>query len=91
MAEAERLCAKVLAWRPAPGETRDKFGFWLAFVQSEVIAGLAGREAETLAGYDPMEPETVSTDVIVARLYAEVLCISHAAITPFLAYLGRGA
>jgi len=83
--DAELLCAKVLAWRPAPGETRDKYGFWLAFIQSQMIETLAGRQAETLAGYDPLD-EAVSTDVAIAKLYAEVLCISDGAAEAFIDY-----
>jgi len=41
-----------------------------AFIQSQMIETLAGRQAETLAGYDPLD-EAVSTDVAIAKLYAE--------------------
>ena len=85
VADASARCAQALDLLPAPGESRDDIGPWLAHVQCRVIELVAGREGERIAGIES-NPETAATDFALARIYAATICLSAGAVAAFLDY-----
>jgi len=84
IADARARCDEAVALMPSCGQSREDCGAWSAHATSRCIELMAGKEGERLSGFD--YEGGCATDMALANIYAESVCVSAGAVAAFIDY-----
>ena len=81
--EAQSQCDGAMDLVPPAGCRRDSTSAWFVYAQSQILGLTAGFAAEEQAGFS-RDLEAQSTDMEIARIYAQTIVLSDDAVLSFV-------